>query len=64
MKLGFLIGVDGKVKESRVDESSGHPRLDEAARRALSRCRFVPGTVDGKVEESWAQLLYTWRIPG
>jgi protein TonB len=64
VKLGFLIGVDGRVKESRIDASSGHPRLDEAARRALSRCRFTPGTVDGKVEESWAQLLYTWKIPG
>lgn len=64
VKLGFLIGVDGRVKESRVDQTSGHPRLDEAARRALSRCRFTPGTVDGKAEESWAQLLYTWKIPG
>ena len=61
--LAFLIGVDGRVKESKIQESSGYPRLDEAARRALSRCRFIPGTVDGRVEESWANLLYTWKIP-
>lgn len=61
--LAFLIGVDGRVKESKIQESSGFPRLDEAARRALSRCRFIPGTVDGRVEESWANLLYTWKIP-
>lgn len=61
--LAFLIGTDGRVKESKIQETSGHSRLDEAARRALSRCRFTPGTVDGQVEESWANLMYTWKIP-
>lgn len=61
--LEFLIGTNGRVHRSRLEQSSGHPRLDEAARRSLSRCKFVPGTVNGRPTEAWAKLQYTWRIP-
>jgi periplasmic protein TonB len=60
--LRFLIGVDGKVVESNVESSSGYPRLDEAARRALGHCQFKAGTVDGKPEQSWARLQYVWKL--
>jgi protein TonB len=60
--LLFLVDVDGKVRQSRVESSSGHPRLDDAARDALSLCHFTPGTADGKPEESWARLRYVWKI--
>src|SRR5205807_6943956 len=35
VRLNFLIDVDGKVLESKVERSSGYRRLDEAARAAL-----------------------------
>jgi protein TonB len=59
--LKFLIGVDGKVIQADIEKTSGFTRLDEAARNALSKCQFRPGTVDGKPEQSWASicLLYT-----
>jgi|AGTN01.3.fsa_nt_gi TonB family C-terminal domain len=60
--LQFLIGVDGRVADSKVERSSGFARLDEAARAALSRCRFKPGSVDGRPEQSWARLRYVWKI--
>lgn len=60
--LSFLVGVDGRVTESRVESSSGFPRLDEAARQAMSLCQFKPGTVDGKPEPAWAKLRYEWRL--
>lgn len=60
--LAFLIGTDGLVQDSRVERSSGHPRLDEAARQALALCRFRPATADGRPEASWARLKYVWRI--
>jgi protein TonB len=60
--LNFLIDVEGKVVESRVDSSSGVERLDEAARKALSLCRFTPGAVDGKPEQSWHKLKYVWKL--
>jgi protein TonB len=60
--LEFLIDLDGRVADSRIAKSSGHARLDEAARAALALCRFSPGTVDGKPERSWGHLLYRWRL--
>lgn len=60
--LKFLIGTDGKVLQADIEKSSGFSRLDEAARNALSKCQFRPGTVDGKPEQSWASIKYTWRL--
>ena len=60
--LQFMIDVNGKVVESKVQKSSGFPRLDEAARAALSQCQFKPGSVDGKPEPSWASLRYDWKL--
>jgi len=60
--LRFLVGTDGKVIQSEVEKSSGYRRLDEAARAGLSRCQFKPATVDGKPEQAWASMRYTWRL--
>jgi protein TonB len=62
VQLRFLIGPEGNVLESQVEKSSGFTRLDEAARSALSRCQFKPGTLNGKPEQSWASMKYTWRL--
>jgi periplasmic protein TonB len=62
VQLRFLIGTEGQVMESQVEKSSGFTRLDEAARIALSRCQFKPGTLNGKAEQSWASMKYTWRL--
>lgn len=58
----FLIGVDGRVLQAEIEKTSGFTRLDEAARNALSKCQFRPGTVDGKPEQSWASITYKWRL--
>ena len=60
--LKFLVGVDGRVKESAVDKSSGFRRLDEAARQGLSKCQFKPGTENGQPVEGWARMRYTWKL--
>ena len=62
VQLKFLVGVDGKVIESAIEKSSGFRRLDEAARAGLSKCQFKPATLDGKPQQSWASLRYTWRL--
>jgi protein TonB len=62
VSLSFLIDVTGKVLESRVERSSGHARLDEAARNALELCKFSPGTFDSKPERAWARMQYDWKI--
>lgn len=62
VSLSFLVDIDGRVLDSRIEASSGHPRLDEAARRALSLCTFTPGTLDGRPEQSWHRLRYVWQL--
>ncbi|PVE07265.1 energy transducer TonB [Limnohabitans sp. Rim28] len=60
--LRFLVGVDGKVLQSEIEKSSGFKRLDEAARLGLSKCQFRPALLDGKPEQAWASMKYTWRL--
>lgn len=62
-QISLLIGVDGKVKESKVVESSGHHRLDDATVKAFSRCKFSVGTTDGVPEPSWFSVRYKWVVP-
>lgn len=58
----FLIGTDGRVKQSRVEKSSGHKVLDDAAIAAFSRCQYTPATVDGVAQEGWATIRYVWKL--
>ena len=36
--------------------------LWEEARKGLSLCKFTPGTVDGKPEQSWHKMKYVWKL--
>jgi periplasmic protein TonB len=60
--LQFLISVDGTALDSKVERTSGFRRLDDAARRALSLCKFKPGTENGQPVQSWARIEYLWKI--
>ncbi|MFZ6692860.1 energy transducer TonB [Undibacterium sp. SXout20W] len=60
--MGFLVGADGKVVESKVEKSSGSKSLDKAALTALSQCKFKPGTKDGKPDQSWAKVDFVWKL--
>jgi protein TonB len=59
--LQMLVGPNGKVTDSKIQTSSGYPRLDEAARRALSLCKFEPAIVGGVPTSAWGVLKYTFR---
>ena len=59
--LALLIGTDGAVLESQLERSSGHPQLDEAARAALSICRFTPAQQNGQPVQQWATVAYVWE---
>lgn len=58
--LGFLVSAKGAVKDTTLRKSSGDTSLDEAARTALAKCTFTPGTVNGKPTEQWTEVQYVW----
>ena len=60
--LAFLVGVDGKAKDSAVEKSSGFAPLDEAARTTIAKCSFKPATVGGKPVEAWMKMKYVWTL--
>ncbi|MBV7538001.1 M56 family metallopeptidase [Duganella sp. sic0402] len=62
VQLNFLVGSDGKVKDSKVDRSSGHPDLDEAARVGITKCQFKPALKAGKPLETWQKMQYVWVL--
>ena len=60
--LSFLVGVDGKVRQSKVRKSSGHPDLDEAARGDIEKCTFKPATRAGKPVQATTMMQYVWTL--
>nr|WP_230404824.1 MULTISPECIES: energy transducer TonB [Undibacterium] len=60
--LGFLVSVDGKVVDSKIESTSGSKSLDKAALAALSLCKFKPGSKDGKVEQMWTKVDFVWKF--
>jgi len=60
--LSFLIGVDGRVADSKIVKSSGFRELDKAAVAGISKCHFKPGLTDGKPEQAWMQMQYVWTL--
>jgi periplasmic protein TonB len=51
--LDVYILADGSVGEIRIRRSSGHPRLDEVARDAVSRWRYVPARRGNEAIPFW-----------
>lgn len=60
--LRFEIDADGKILQSKVEKSSGHPGLDQAALEGISKCKFNPGMADGKPVRSGMQMQYVWTL--
>jgi protein TonB len=60
--ITFLIGIDGSVKDSRIQKSSGFRDLDRAALNALSKCRFKPAMENGTPVETWSPVAYVWNL--
>lgn len=60
--LTLLVGIDGRVADSKVEKSSGFRELDRAAQQGLSLCKFKPGTLDGAPYQSWTKMQYVWSL--
>jgi protein TonB len=61
-KLLFVIDENGHVVDSRVASSSGYTSLDQAALRALSRCKFNPAITNGQRQKASLPLTYRWQL--
>jgi len=60
--MSFLVSAGGEVVDSKVDKSSGFKNLDKAAVKAISACKFKPGTKDGAVAQTWTRVDYVWSL--
>jgi len=62
VSLLFLVSLEGKVMDSKIDKSSGSKSLDKAALSAFSQCKFKPGTKDGKPDQLWGKVEFVWKL--
>jgi len=62
VRLTFLIDVDGKVLDSKIERTSGSRRLDEAARGGLSQCRFQAGHAQRQARAHMGRIEYVWKL--
>ncbi|MDQ3623730.1 MAG: energy transducer TonB [Verrucomicrobiota bacterium] len=60
--LTVSITEQGRVAAVRLRRSSGSPRLDEAARKAVERWRFSPGRVGGIAVRSEVEVPVRFQL--
>lgn len=62
VNMSFDVNSAGKVTDSSVVKSSGHPALDEAARSGIAKCTFKPAMAGGKPVAASVKVQYVWRL--
>ena len=62
--LRVLVNAAGAADEVQVRNSSGHPRLDEAARETVRRWRFVPAKRGAEPVAAWVLIPISFRLEG
>lgn len=62
--LRVLVGTAGSAQEVEIRASSGHARLDEAAREAVQRWKFVPARRGEEPVAAWVLIPISFRLEG
>lgn len=62
VRLRVLVDERGRPQEVRVAESSGFPRLDEAAVAAVRRWVFAPAMQDAVAVPTWTQVSVVFQL--
>lgn len=62
--LRVRVSAAGAAEEVLVRESSGHARLDEAARDTVRRWRFVPARRGAQPVPAWVLIPISFRLEG
>lgn len=60
--LRVMVTPDGQPAEIEVRESSGYPRLDQAALESVQRWRFVPARQGDKGVSAWVLVPISYSI--
>ncbi len=62
VSMAFLVSAEGRVVDSKIEKTSGYKNLDNAAVRAISNCKFKPGSKDGASAQTWTKVNYVWAL--
>lgn len=62
--LRVLVNASGSADEVQIRDSSGHARLDEAARDTVRRWRFVPARRGEQPVAAWVLIPISFRLEG
>jgi len=60
--LVLQIMPNGRVGAVRIDQSSGYPKLDDAAAREARKWRMKPGTSDGAAMAMWKRVPIKFQL--
>lgn len=61
VRVFFFIAEDGMVQNTRIDQSSGHPALDDAALAVASVYRFSPALNRDRPTPVWVSFPITFQ---
>ena len=62
VRLRVLVDERGRPREVQVAESSGFPRLDEAAVSAVRRWHFAPATRASQAVSAWTHVRVVFQL--
>lgn len=62
--LRVLVNPGGTADEVQIRDSSGHARLDEAARDTVLRWRFMPAKRGERAVPAWVLIPVSFRLDG
>lgn len=62
--LRVLVTAQGRAAQVQIQASSGHERLDAAARDAVARWRFVPARRGEEPVEAWVLVPISFSLQG
>jgi periplasmic protein TonB len=62
VRLKVLVDTKGRPSTVEVAQSSGFPRLDQAAMDAVRKWRFVAATNGSNAITAWTQVAVTFRL--
>jgi len=60
--IRITVAPSGRVIGTAVANTSGFRDLDNAASRALSRCRYRPASINGVPVQSTTLVQYVWSL--